>query len=500
MKTESNHQYATIFVVIVTAFVTSFSSSAMTLAIPSIGLEFDSKATLLGWLMSGYMICVAMFAVPFGRIADLTGRRRVFLIGIISFSVFNGLTFFAWNLAVVIFLRVMQGFTAAMVFSTNNPILIDAFPPEKRGKVLGYSVTAIYAGLSTGPVIGGLINHYLGWRYIFLFTVAVGLFAIVVALTKLPKTPSTKLPNASSAKLPETSSTKLPEASLTKLPEATSDHVEKIKGAFNVTGNLMYISAIFCIMYGFTLFGESTIAKVLIPIGIAIGVLFVLHEQRTEKPIVKMSLFKGNMSFLLSNMAALFNYGATFAVGYLMSLYLQLILGYTSSTAGFILITQPLVMALVSPWAGRASDKVSPFKLASAGMGLCAATLLSYTFLGIDGHVAHIIINLTVIGVGFGLFSSPNTNAVMSCVGKEDYGVASSILTTMRTLGHTSSMAIITLIMSAHLGTLTLTQATPEQLVTTMHTCFIVFSAICLVGVFISLQRKTKHLERDRQI
>ncbi len=466
-KKGSNHQLATIFVVVVTAFVTSFSSSAMNLAIPAIGLEFESKATFLGWIVTGYMLCVAMFAVPFGRLADLTGKRRVFLIGIIAFTIFNSLTFFAWNIEIVVFLRVMQGLSASMIFSTNNAILIDAFPANKRGKVLGFSVTSTYFGLSAGPVFGGLINHYLGWRYIFLFTVVIGLFALVVALTKLPKT--------------------------------THDHEEKTKGSFNLVGNLMYITMIFCIMYGFSLFSESLYAKILIPIGVVIGVLFVLHELKTAKPIVKMSLFKGNTSFLLSNIAALFNYGATFAVGYLMSFYLQLIMGYTSQVAGLILITQPLVMALISPWAGRASDKVSPFKLASAGMALCAVTLLSYIFLGTNGSIVHIIINLAIIGVGFGIFSSPNTNAVMSCVPKEDYSVASSILATMRSLGHTSSMAIITLIMSAHLGSLTLAQATPEQLVNTMHTCFIVFSIICLIGVFISLQRKTKHLERDKR-
>ena len=458
---------ATIFVVVVTAFLTSFSSSAMNLAIPAMGLEFGGKAVYLGWVVTGYMLCVAMFSVPFGRLADLTGRRRVFLIGIIAFTVFNGLTYFAWNLGTVIFLRVMQGISAAMIFSTNNPILIEAFPANKRGKVLGFSVTSTYIGLSAGPVVGGFLNHYLGWRFIFVFTVVAGILALIVALAKLPKN--------------------------------TSDHEEKTKGAFNMTGNLMYLAMIFCIMYGFSVFGTSHLAKFLLPLGVIIGVLFVLHELKTEKPIVKMSLFKGNTSFLLSNIAALFNYGATFAVGYLMSFYLQLVMGYTSEVAGIILITQPVVMAFVSPWAGRASDRFSPFKLASAGMALCAATLLSYTFLGLQGSIIHILINLAVIGVGFGMFSSPNTNAVMSCVNKEDYSVASSILATMRSLGHTSSMAIITLIMSAHLGSLTLAEATPSQLVATMHSCFIVFSVICLVGVFISLQRKTKHLERDKK-
>lgn len=457
----------TLIVVVTTAFVTSFSSSAMNLAIPAIGIEFDASATFTGWIVTGYMLCVAMFAVPFGRLADLTGRRRIFLIGIVSFSVLTGLTFFAWNIETVVILRVLQGLACALIFATNNAILIDSYPVSIRGKMLGFAVTSTYFGLSTGPVFGGLITHYLGWRYVFIFTLLISLFAMILALAKLPKN--------------------------------SFDHEEKTKGSFNIFGNILYLGMIFCIMYGFSSFGENHFAKMLIFVGVGLLVLFVIHELKTEKPIIKMSLFIGNTSFLLSNLAALFNYGATFAVGYLMSIYLQLIMGLDAQWAGIVLITQPLIMAIISPFAGKASDKVSPFKMASFGMALCAITLFSYTFLGVNGSIIHILINLIIIGIGFGVFSSPNTNAIMSCVEKEDYGVASSILATMRSLGHTSSMAIITLIMSTHLGKLSFAQATPEQLVGTMHTCFIVFSIICVVGVFISLQRKTKHLENDRK-
>jgi MFS family permease len=132
-------------------------------------------------------------------------------------------------------------------------------------------------------------------------------------------------------------------------------------------------------------------------------------------------------------------------------------------------------------------------------MALCAITLVSFVFLGVNGALLHVMINLIIIGIGFGLFSSPNTNAIMSCVPKEDYSTASSILATMRTLGQTVSMAIITIIMFTHLGDMTLNDASPEQLVSTMHTCYIVFSVICLVGVVISLQRKTKQLEKDKK-
>jgi MFS family permease len=180
------------------------------------------------------------------------------------------------------------------------------------------------------------------------------------------------------------------------------------------------------------------------------------------------------------------NYGATFALGYLLSIYLQVVMGYSSQTAGIILISQPVVMALLSPFAGGLSDRISPFKLASAGMGFCAAGVLFFVFVNDDFPLWLIILALVVAGIGFGLFSSPNTNAVMSCVDSDDYGVATSILATMRSLGHTSSMAIVTLVVTAHMGRTALADAKPGVLIETMHTSFIIFFIICVFGVIFS--------------
>jgi MFS family permease len=147
-------------------------------------------------------------------------------------------------------------------------------------------------------------------------------------------------------------------------------------------------------------------------------------------------------------------------------------------------------MAILSPYAGRLSDRVSPFKLASIGMALCTVGLFSFIFISENYPFVLIIANLIVVGIGFAFFSSPNTNAVMACVEKEDYGVASSILSTMRSIGHSASMAIVTFIISSQMGTATLNDAEPGQIVETMHIAFIVFTIVCAVGIFISLKRK----------
>jgi fucose permease len=174
-----------------------------------------------------------------------------------------------------------------------------------------------------------------------------------------------------------------------------------------------------------------------------------------------------------------------------MSIHLQVVLGLSSQNAGFVLICQPLVMALLSPYAGRLSGRISPFKLASFGMGLCAAGLLLFSFISASFPFPLIIVGLAVVGVGFGFFSSPNTNAIMSLVPRDDYGVTSSILATMRGIGNTSCMAIVTLIISAHMGAASFAEAPTALLIATMRTGFIVFTVICAIGVFCSMNRKS---------
>jgi len=448
---------STIIVVVITSFIIPFNGSALNLSIPAMGSEFHVSAATVGWIVTGYLIASAVLSVPFGRLADLTGRKRILAAGLLSFSIFSGAAVFAGSMAVMLLLRVLQGVAGAMIFSTNIAVLIGAFPPEKRGKVLGYSVASTYIGLSAGPVLGGFMNHYLGWRSIFVLTSAVSAIVFLIALKKLP-----------SAKV-ETSGQRL-----------------------DIPGNILYILMLTLMMFGLSAVTDLFYAKYLIIAGIALFILFVVHELKTESPIVEIRLFAQNIGYSFSNLAALLNYGATFALGYLLSIYLQVIKGYDSQISGLILIAQPLLQAVLSPYCGRLSDRVSPFKLASFGMGLCALGLFLFIFITEDYPLSMIIANQILVGIGFAFFSSPNTNAVMSFVEKKDYSVASSILATMRSIGHSVSMAVVTVIVAWQIGDATLTDAEPEILVRTMHISFIIFTCVCAVGIFISLKRKPK--------
>jgi EmrB/QacA subfamily drug resistance transporter len=448
-------QRTTLLVVIVTSFMTTFIGSALNLSVPAIGHEFKASAVLIGWVITSYILSAAALSVPFGRLSDIIGRKYILVIGILIFAICSGLSAVSWSIVSLIFFRVLQGIGAAMIFSTNTAVLISAFPPTRRGIVLGYAISSTYIGLTAGPVLGGILNHYFGWRSIFIATFVLGLFIALLAFRKLES----------------------------KEPIVLGEKMDAL-------GNILYIAMIFSIMYGLSVFSSFYFARFLIPFGILLFVIFIRHELRVLHPIIEVRLFHNNTAYLLSNLAALLNYGATFALGYLLSIYLQLILKFDSQISGMILISQPLLMAFLSPYAGRLSDRISSYKLASFGMALSAAGILSFAFISLTYPVWLIIVNLIIIGIGFAFFSSPNTNAVMSCVEKKDYGVASSILATMRTLGHSGSMVIVTLIMSSHLGTVSFAAAEPEALVQAMRLSFIFFSMICIVGVFISLRRK----------
>lgn len=459
----------TITVVVITAFITTFTGSALNLSIPDIGEEFSVSAGFVGWLITGYTLAVAAFSVPFGRLADITCRKTVLVAGIGIFVACCIVSVFSVSMAMLMAVRIIQGIGASMIFSTNTAVLISAFPGNMRGKVIGYSIASTYVGLSAGPVVGGFLNHALGWRAIFIVTGIIGLISFVAAFCKLPgdgRTPAKTEGNG-------------------------EDTAETGKSrAFDLGGNILYVMFIVLLMYGLSEINRGMVSILCAVLGIIFGVIFIHHELKTETPAVNVRLFRENIGYAFSNLSALLNYGATFAISYLISIYLQVVMGYTSQAAGLIMISQPAIMAVLTPITGRFSDRFSPFKMSSAGMAFCAAGTCIFIFIGQNTSMFVIIAALAVTGFGFSLFSSPNTNAVMSCVEKAEYGVASSILATMRSIGHTLSMVIVTVIVTVNMSDIPLAEAQPAVLIKVIRLSFIIFTVICASGVFVSLKRK----------
>jgi EmrB/QacA subfamily drug resistance transporter len=394
-----------------------------------------------------------MFLVPFGRLADIFGRKRIFNYGIWIFTISSLLLALAPSMPLLLLFRALQGFGSAMIFGTGMAILTSVYPAAERGRVLGINVAAIYFGLSLGPTLGGILTQQFGWRSIFLVNVPLGIVIIYLIAAKLKQ----------------------------EWAEARGEQ-------FDLAGSLIYSVMLVALMYGFSVLpaqsGVGLIAAGVVGIG-----LFILWERKAASPLLNMNLFFNNAAFAFSNIAALINYSATFAVTFLMSLYLQYVKGFTPQQAGMVLVFQPIVMAFFSPFAGRLSDKIEPRVVASIGMGFTAAGLSLFTFLEKETHLAFIIIGLILLGFGFALFSSPNTNAVMSSIDRRFYGVGSATLGTMRLTGQMLSMGIAMVIFALHIGSARITPENYAVFLTSMKTAFIIFSSLCCAGIFASLAR-----------
>ncbi|MDI6875440.1 MAG: MFS transporter [Methanomicrobiales archaeon] len=442
-----------LLVAVLAGFITPFDHSAVNIALPTIGTEFAMDAVALSWVSTAYLLASAIFLVPLGRYADIHGRKKVFVSGLSIFTAASLLLIFSPSSIVLIVLRVLQGMGAAMIFGTGVAILTSVFPPGERGRVLGLYTTAVYVGLSAGPFLGGLVTQYVGWRGIFLVNVPLGILTVALVHWRL-----------------------------------AGEWAEARGEPFDLAGSVIYGLSLASLLSGFTLLPEIG-GIALAAAGTAGLLLFFAVEARQKSPVLHVNLFLRNRVFAFSNLAALINYSATFAVTFFLSLYLQYIGGFTPQTAGLILVSQPLVMATLSPYAGRLSDRVEPRIVSSAGMAVIAVGLFLLTFLNPDTPLLYLVGCLVLLGLGFAFFSSPNTNAIMSSVEKRFYSVASGTLGTMRLLGQMLSMAIAVLIFAVYLGRVQITPELSAQFLMVVHTAFAVFTVLCIFGVVFSSVR-----------
>ena len=442
-----------LIVTTLSSFLTPLAASAVNIALPSIGKEFGMDAISLSWVATAFIVTAAMFLVPLGRLADIYGRKRIFIYGTWVFTISSFFLGISSSAHILIFFRALQGVGGAMVFGTGIAILSSVFPLGERGKVLGINVAAVYLGLSFGPFLGGLLTQHLGWRSVFLLNVPFGLIIIIFGVWKL------------------------------------TEEWSGAKGeTFDFIGSLVYSLMLLAIMYGFSLLpGVSSVVVILV--GIAGVWLFVYLERRVKSPILDVSLFRMNKVFIFSNMAALISYCATFAVGFLLSFYLQYIEGLSPQNAGMILVSQPIVQAIFSPVAGRMSDRIEPRIVASTGMALTATGLFLLAMLKEGSALWFIIASLFLLGFGFALFSSPNTNAIMSSVESRLYGVASATLGTMRLIGQMFSMGIAMLIFTLYMGEVEILPEHYPLLLRSTKVAFTIFGFLCVGGTFASLIR-----------
>ncbi|MBX3748567.1 MAG: MFS transporter [Opitutaceae bacterium] len=436
-----------------TALLTPFLGSAVNVALPAMAAELRLDPVELSWVATSFLVATTVCLVPFGRLADQVGRKRVFLLGMAVFLLAAAGCGLAVSAAGLIGFRVVQGIGAAMIFSTGLAILTSVYPPGERGRVLGFNAAAVYLGLSIGPVAGGYLTQHWGWRSVFWVCVPLGLATLGIAWRGLKG----------------------------EWRGATS-------GGFDWVGSTLYGLALIAFMLGLSSLPGWKGAG-LTAAGLAVFAVLLRWERRVATPVLDVALMTRNVVFARSNLAALINYSATFAVTFLLSLYLQYVRGLDPGQAGLVLLTQSVMMMLVSPLAGWWSDHVEPRIVASVGMGLTLLGLVALARLGPATPLGGIVAMLVVVGAGFGLFSSPNTNAVMSAVERKDQGIASATLGTMRLMGQTVSMGLAAAVLAAYVGRTPITPALHEPFIAAVRVAFAISAALCVVGLWASLAR-----------
>ncbi len=439
-----------LFVLCLSAFLVPFMGSALNLALPQISEEFSMDAVALGWIATVYLISTAVFQVPFARLADLVGRKKMFITGVALFSVCTFLCGLVTSGTQLIVLRLLSGLGSAMMFGTSMAILTSIFPQSERGKVLGINTSVVYFALASGPFFGGLLTHYWGWQSLFFICALAGLVVVVSSFFFLK-----------------------------------GEWIESKGEKFDFIGAVVYALGLFGLIFGFSeLPGIS--GYLWIGMGLASFAFFIWYEKRCTYPVFNVKIFLGNKVFSLSSFSALINYAATSAVAFMMSLYLQNVRGFDAQHAGFILIAQACIQSVISLYAGRLSDRISAPALATTGMGIIVLGLGGLFLITTTTPMYIIIILLMMLGFGFGLFSSPNTNVIMSSVDEKYYSQASATTGTMRLTGQAFSMGIAMMAISLQVGNRLITPEVYPQFMKSLHITFGVCALLCLLGTYAS--------------
>lgn len=434
---------------ILVSFLTPFVRSSINLALPTIAGEFNLSAIFLTEISTVYLLVNAILYIPFGRVGDIYGRKRIFQYGLIIFTIGSFVSAFSTSGEMFFFTRILQAIGNAMVFANLNAMISSAFPVNERGRAFGLTSMGVFVGLIFGPILGGAITEIIGWRTLFYLDTVIGIMA-AFTITRFKY-----------------------------------DWIDAEGEKLDVLGSFLLGISLISIIYGFS-DPNNNYSLFLVIFGIIGLAALYLVEKRVVFPLINLSLFNSK-SFTFGNITSFINYGAFVAVGFILTLYLQYLKGYSPLTAGLIVSIQSIVMVIVSPFAGRLSDKTDPRNVSTAGIVLTTIGVALMTLIDYDNAIYLGGASLIIFGAGMGLFYSSNTKVVLSSVDKKYFGVASATLSNMRSMGQIFGMGIVTLITSSILGNVQITSSNQLELFLSIKIALVAIAVLSAVGIFTSV-------------
>ena len=417
----------------VVSFVTAFLAN-ISVALPLIARELSMSNIVQNWVATIFLLAIAALSIPLGKYTSKYGLKRSLFIGIIVTMIGVIISCFSFSSEMLLFSRVVQGIGTAFINVASMALIVSAVPPETRGQALGLNIAGVYIGLSSAPVIGGIVIYYLGWQSIFYVMLPFLIFSAYLCLS-------------------------------------LDDEWTMYDGVIDKLGSIVYMIGILLFVYGFTVINTG-LGKILLLVGLALLICFAYIELKINNPVFEVRLFK-NARFSSSNLASLISYLATFVITYIVS--------------GLLLIVTPVMMAILAPISGRISDKIDPQKLAAIGMGFVTVAILILCFLNESTPLYLIIIAMFLQGIGYGMFSTPNTNAIMSSVPKEETGTASASLAAMRVIGQTLSIGLLTVIFAYIMGNVPIVPEYYPLLMESSRISCIISAILCVIAVCASL-------------
>lgn len=457
MNANKKRDFIVITVASLATFYGAYMGNVTPVALPKMAEIFGLSNIMQNWVTNIFLLTMGVLAIPLGKLCSRYGVKKTFIYSVILMLIGSIGTPLSHTIPELLIFRVIQGIGGAGLCVDSMLIIAEAISPEKRGQALGITVSCTYIGIALAPVLGGSLTYNFGWESIFWVMIPFILLNLILLFT------------------------------------IKEEWFKYQNEKFDLKGSIVFAIGILLLIYGFSIF-NTTIGFIITVAGVLLLILFGKIELNSKYPAYDIKLYK-NKKFLSSNIASILSYIATFVVTTIVNYNFQYVRGFDSQLSGLILITFPLLMAIVAPAAGKLSDRIDPQKIATIGMIIVTVGLILLVPLDKDTSIVIVLVSLALQGIGYGLFASPNINTIMSSVPPKDTPMASSAVATIRILGQTLSTGILTVIFAIMMGNVIIQPSNYPQLISCSQITLLIItiiSALCFIVCHIGYKSKDK--------